>query len=160
MRRGPIDEKSFEEWVRPHWAVMRRLAERMAGPSGRDDVLQEALLGAWQTRSSFDPELGHARIWLLAITANHAKKAARTARSRRYQLVPSTTPTAPEVRVDMERAITGLPERQRLAIELFYFVGLPVDDVAAVMGCANGTVKSTLSAARQSLETALGMEYS
>lgn len=140
---------------------MRRLAERMAGPSGRDDVLQEALLGAWKTRSRFDPELGDARAWLLAITANHAKKAAaRTARSRSYQVVPRTTPTAPEVRLDLERAVIGLPERQRLAVELFYFVGLPVDDVAAVMGCANGTVKSTLSAARQALEAALGKEYS
>lgn len=137
---------------------MRRLAERMAGPSGRDDVLQEALLGAWRTRSSFDPELGDARAWLLAITANHAKKAARTARPTRHQ-VRSATPTGPDVRVDLERAVSGLPERQRLAVELFYFVGLPVDDVAAVMGCANGTVKSTLSAARRALETALGKEY-
>src|SRR6478735_9669724 len=101
VRSGSIDERSFEEWIRPHWAVMRRLAERMAGPSGRDDVLQEALLGAWKTRSSFDPELGDARTWLLAITANHAKKAARTPRSTRYQ-VPSATPTAPDVRVDLE----------------------------------------------------------
>jgi len=138
---------------------MRRLAERMAGPSGRDDVLQEALLGAWKTRSSFDPELGDARAWLLAITANHAKKAARTAGSRSFQLT-SATPTAPDLRIDLERAVNGLPERQRLAIELFYFVGLPVDDVAAVMGCANGTVKSTLSAAQRTLEAALGKEYS
>ena len=139
---------------------MRRLAERMAGPSGRDDVLQEALLGAWKTRSSFDPGLGDARAWLLAITANHAEKAARTARSTRYQMVPCETSTAPDVRVDLARAVICLPERQRLAIELFYFVGLPVDDVAAVMGCANGTVKSTLSAARRALETALGRAYS
>lgn len=138
---------------------MRRLAERMAGPSGRDDVLQEALLSAWQARSRFDPELGHARPWLLAITANHAKKAARAARPVRYQ-VPSAASTVPEVRLDLDRAVAGLPERQRLAIELFYFVGLSTDDVAAVMGCANGTVKSTLSAARQALETALGKEYS
>jgi len=44
-----------------------------------------------------------------------------------------------------------LPDRQRLAVELYYFVGLPQDQTASVMGCAVGTVKSTLAATRHHL---------
>jgi DNA-directed RNA polymerase specialized sigma24 family protein len=38
-------------------------------------------------------------------------------------------------------------------------VDLTVEDVAAVMGCAPGTVKSTLHDARRSLATRLGVSY-
>ena len=48
-----------------------------------------------------------------------------------------------------------LPERQRLAIVLRYLADLPVVDVAAAMGCAAGTVKSTLHAALARLQVGL-----
>jgi RNA polymerase sigma-70 factor (ECF subfamily) len=43
-----------------------------------------------------------------------------------------------------------------MAVHLHYFVGLPVDETAAVMGCAPGTVKSTLFDARARLRDLLG----
>lgn len=51
-------------------------------------------------------------------------------------------------------AIDGLSERQRAAVALRYFADLPLVDVARAMGCAVGTVKSTLHAAL----TRLGVE--
>jgi DNA-directed RNA polymerase specialized sigma24 family protein len=44
-----------------------------------------------------------------------------------------------------------LSRRQRLAVELHYFLGLPVSECATVMSCSEGTVKSTLSDARARL---------
>ena len=155
---APADELPFAQWVAPHWPQMRRLAERLAGPIERDDVLQEALAAAWRARSRFDPERGPLRAWLLAITANHAKKALRSAR-RPEPLVDRPHDDPPGTRLDLERAIHDLPARQRLAVELCYFVGLPIGEAAAVMGCADGTVKSTLSAARANLRRALGEDY-
>jgi RNA polymerase sigma-70 factor (ECF subfamily) len=57
--------------------------------------------------------------------------------------------------LDLDRALRGLSSRQRLAVELFYYLGLPVSEVALVMGCAEGTVKSTLADARARLRTTL-----
>jgi RNA polymerase sigma-70 factor (ECF subfamily) len=60
------------------------------------------------------------------------------------------------VRESLRDAIGRLPERQRVAIVLRYLADLPVADVAAAMGCAVGTVKSTLHAARAALGIDLG----
>ena len=54
--------------------------------------------------------------------------------------------------------MTRLAPRQRLAIDCFYFVGLSLAETAAVMGCSEGTVKSTLSDARAAAPAASGGE--
>ena len=56
------------------------------------------------------------------------------------------------LRLDVAAAISKLSPRQRLAVDCFYFVGLSVDETARVMGCSEGTVKSTLSDARARLK--------
>jgi RNA polymerase sigma-70 factor (ECF subfamily) len=57
--------------------------------------------------------------------------------------------------LDLDRAIRTLPRRQRIAVEMYYVLGLPVAEIAQVMGCAVGTVSSTLSDARRSLRARL-----
>jgi RNA polymerase sigma-70 factor (ECF subfamily) len=57
--------------------------------------------------------------------------------------------------LDLAHAVSRLSGRQRLAVDCFYFVGLGVTETAAVMGCSEGTVKSTLSDARRRLRNLL-----
>jgi RNA polymerase sigma factor (sigma-70 family) len=58
----------------------------------------------------------------------------------------------------VERAIAGLSARQRLVVNLYYFVDLPVDEVARILGIAPGTVKSSLADARGRLREVLDKE--
>jgi RNA polymerase sigma-70 factor (ECF subfamily) len=71
------------------------------------------------------------------------------------ELSDSDDPAAAEVdadaRIDVEQALTNLSERQRLAVDCYYFADLSVADTAAVMDCSEGTVESTLSDARARL---------
>jgi RNA polymerase sigma factor (sigma-70 family) len=60
-----------------------------------------------------------------------------------------------DARLDVVRALSHLTARQRQAVDCVYFVGLTVVETAAVMGCAEGTVKSTLSDARSRLRKLL-----
>ena len=108
--------------------------------------LQEALIRAWSKRGQFDPERGTPSAWLLAITADQARRARRGRRPLLGMLPGRVTPIDDEL--DLAHAITGLSSRQRLAVDCFYFVGLDVAETAAVMRCSQGTVKSTLSDAR------------
>ena len=142
---------TFGEWVRPHLPAMAGFAARLVGPSDRDDVVQESLARAWRRWSTFDPERGTPRGWLLAIVADKARRAAR--RRRPDPLVEP--PLAAGHDVDLERAIRALAPRQRMAVELHYLLDLDVLEVAEVMGCAEGTVKSTLHDARGRLRTLL-----
>src|SRR4051794_22686136 len=152
-----VDAAEFADWTRPALLPMARLARRLAPNADPDDVVQEALARAWQKRSQFDPARGTSTTWLLAIVADQARSARRT-RGRRLRVVDDRAelpdPPAPEstgVDVALERAVERLGERQQLAVHLHYFVGLNVDETAAVMGCSSGTVKSTLFDARTRL---------
>lgn len=154
----PSDGSGFAEWVRPHLPAMARLAARLAVGADRDDIVQEALARAWSKRSQYDATRGTASAWLLAITADQARKAARRLRpvgelddhdgpvSRRPDL---------DARMDVDHALASLSARQRLAVDCYYFADLSIADTAAVMGCSEGTVKSTLSDARARLRTLL-----
>lgn len=154
---GPRTPEEFAAWVRPSLPAMARLAARLSPPGERDDVVQEALVRAWSKRSQFDPTRGTASSWLLAITADQARKARR--RRRPLALFESGAVRSIDDHVDIEYVVVKLPARQRLAVDCFYFVGLSVGETAAVMGCAEGTVKSTLSDARARLQRLLEVDH-
>jgi RNA polymerase sigma-70 factor (ECF subfamily) len=155
------DPGVFAAWAGPALMPMTRLAQRLAPHADADDLVQDALSRAWQKRASYDASRGSATTWLLAIVADQARASRR--RRVRWLRVVDDNAEVPDVAVsdvgadvDLDRAIRGLPERQALAVHLHYFVGLSVDETAAVMACSSGTVKSTLFDARTRLRAVLG----
>ncbi len=162
LAAGPVED--FAALVAPHWDVLVRVAGRLAAPGSRDDVLQDAMTLAWRRRAGYDPGRGSVRAWLLVITAEQARKSWRRYRVWHplAQELPAASPD-PAIRAgiatDIEAAIAGLPRRQRLAVQLRYYADLDVNDIAAVMCCSAGTVKSTLHDARGALRSRLGEDY-
>jgi RNA polymerase sigma factor (sigma-70 family) len=149
------DVDDFYSAVEPHIAKMGRVAARLAGVHNRDDVVQDALVQAWRNRRQFDPARGRFAAWLLAITAHQATKVRRRLASRLFEpRLP--TPLSVEERLDLTAALHRLTARERLALDCYYFVGLSIAETAAVMGCAEGTVKSTLASGRERLRRVLG----
>jgi RNA polymerase sigma factor (sigma-70 family) len=137
---GSRSSDDFAAWVAPSLQAMANLAARLVGNTDRDDLLQEALSRAWRRRETYKPERGSPKTWLLAIVADRARRA------RRRRVGPSVWSgqqrlVLNEVELDLERAVQGLPKRQRLAVELHYFAGLTTAETASVMSCAEGTVK-------------------
>jgi RNA polymerase sigma factor (sigma-70 family) len=53
--------------------------------------------------------------------------------------------------VELRQCVAALPARQREVTVWFYYVDLPVDVIADILGITVGTVKSTLSDARAAL---------
>lgn len=151
---------SFDDLVAVHWSMLVRVAGRVSPPGMRDDVLQEAVTHAWRTWDTFDDRRGSVRSWLITIVADRARRAWR--RRRVWHPLADdvhVAPTDSDIRTDVERAIAVLPARQRLAVQLRYYVDLPVAEIAEVMKCTAGTVSTTLHDARVSLRSALGDEY-
>lgn len=156
------DRDTFAEFVRPHWDVMAALARRLAPPGQDEDAVQDALAAAWRKRAQFDASRGTPRNWLLAIIADQAYKGRRRLRPT-GDLVDVVDGVAAsvdrDVDVDLRAALGRLTERQRTAVALHYYLGLPVAEIALVLSCSGGTVKSTLADARTKLRSLLGEDY-
>ena len=60
--------------------------------------------------------------------------------------------------VDVRTALLTLPPRQRAAIALHYLDDRPVAEIASLLGCSTGTVKTHLSRGRAALAKVLGEE--
>jgi RNA polymerase sigma-70 factor (ECF subfamily) len=170
--RGDAD--AYGELARRHRPAALRVATVVLGtPEGADDVVQQALERAWRSLPRFEP--GRAfRPWLLRIVANGARNDRRS-RGRRAQLAvratraepgdPGASPDSPEDRVvaDAERrrvvdALNRLGTADRLVVALRHFEQLTEREMAEVLGCPPGTVKSRLSRAMGRLRTELDGE--
>lgn len=151
--------ESFATWVRPHWDHMLRFAQRLVGDVAAEDVVQEALTAAWRSRRRFDPKRGNARAWLLTTVANKSKNHQSRIRLTTQLADVAAVDRDVNTSLDLSHVIEQLPQRQREAVALFYYLDLSTVECAQVMGCAEGTVKSTLSDARRSLGKMLGEGY-
>ena len=167
-RRG--DASAFEELVRQYQEIAFRTAYLVVGDAdeardaAQDGFLRaHAALGRFRAGADFRP-------WLLRIVANAARNRRRSA-ARRAGLAqrafresasgdaapsPEVLLLAAERRRELLAAINRLREEDRLVIALRWFVELNEEEMAAVLDCPRGTVKSRLSRATGRLRAELG----
>ena len=129
-----------------------------------EELVQEALARLCVHWPRLPSDADAAR-WVTRVSFNLAKSSFRTRAARRRIMERYGGSLAPAMPGDDEgtsalavrAAVAGLPERQRRVIVLRYFCDLPVADVAELMGCPEGTVKSLTSGAVAGLRRA-GLE--
>jgi RNA polymerase sigma-70 factor (ECF subfamily) len=160
------DSDAFDALV-GHWhATLLRHATRLLAADAARDATQEAWVAVVKgLRQLEDPARFPA--WALRIVTCAARDVLRrrgrqrTAETRVASTTPraSASPTADDgtdVATDALRAaVARLPHERRCVVELFYLDGLPVHDIADVLGIPPGTVKSRLLKARAELRAAL-----
>ncbi len=157
-------------------AVARRSLDRSAGqaPADAEDLAAEAFLRAYRALRGYDAERirGLAlRPWLLTIVVNLARNQRRDAARRpatdAVDAPPERPSPGPGVEEVVENAALGdrlavlladLPEAQRTAGVLRHVVDLPVDEIAAVLGCAAGTARSHISRGLAALRATASLE--
>ena len=64
---------------------------------------------------------------------------------------PDRSAETSEDALRIRRAVASLPEEHRLVVELRFFAGATLDEIAAALGCPLGTVKSRLHHALKKL---------
>ena len=166
-RGGDLD--AYGELVRLHQAAAWRLAVLLAGEADAGDIAQNALLKAHAALPRFREGLAF-RPWLLRIVANEARnsvrgRSRRRRREDRWAAVPQAAePDAAEQVLARERdtalwdALAQLPPADRAVLGCRYLLELSVQETAAALGCAAGTVKSRQSRALRRLEQLLGTQ--
>jgi RNA polymerase sigma-70 factor (ECF subfamily) len=133
-------------------------------PPEADDLVQETYLRAFRFSHRFQAGT-HLRAWLFQILRNTFLTFYRL-REREAAVAEDGVPdwdtpmfhdtpldegTAMEAHTDLERAMRRLPEEFRTVLLLAEVEGMPLEEVARVMECPVGTVKSRIFRAKERL---------
>ncbi len=130
-----------------------------------EDLTQEIFVKAYCKINSFDLERGvKFSTWLYTIARNHCVSALRRDRGRtrvidmemsELQELPDSKSAGlnaeimhKELSQEVARAIAMLPEEQKTTVLLQYYECLTYEEIAHIMSCSIGTVKSRLARAR------------
>ena len=160
------DLGAFEEIVRRHrdrlWAVALRT---MREPEEAADALQDALISAYRAAGAFRGDSA-VTTWLHRIVVNACLDRIRRRQVRSTVPLPEEGPGEPadgrdrmaerDTALAVEAALGTLPVEQRAAITLVDIEGYSVADTAAMLGVAEGTVKSRCARGRARLAVQLG----
>jgi RNA polymerase sigma-70 factor, ECF subfamily len=157
-----------------------RLLQQACGlardPSAAEDLVSETLVEAWRSLSRYN---GACRFstWLFSILLHRHQKALRRARSRPIPLaalpgaeaderrqaqenLPAAGPSPAdeamrhEAADKLREAVEALPEKHQRVILLRFFEDASLPEIAALLGCSVGTVKSRLHYALEKLREA------
>lgn len=154
------DSDAFGELFSRHQDRLWAVALRTAGsPEDASDALQEAMISAFRRAGSFRGEAA-VTTWLHRIVVNACLDQHRRRKTRPTTAwIETLHDTAHDVddvsnrelQIELERALSELPEDQRAAIVLVDVEGYSVDDAAAILQCPPGTVKSRCARGRAKL---------
>ena len=145
----PVD---WEALVTHNETRLYRAALAILGdPHEAEDAVQDAFVRYLEKAPA---DLENSSAWLMRVLVNGCKSRLRLA-WRRVGPLPEMLPTpGPEERQELEE-LFALPPEDRVAIHLHYYEGYSTDEIAQILGCRPGTVRSRLSRARDRLRKLL-----
>jgi len=146
-----VYEASYRRLVAQAYAVA---ADRVEA----EDAVQEAFARAVAAGDRFR-RLDNPEAWLRTVALNVLRRRWRRASMFRALsprlAAPADVPGISEDHVVVVEALRSLPFQQRETLALFYLGDLPVQEIAATLGVADGTVKSRLTRGRTALAALL-----
>lgn len=169
------DKQAFNLLVAKYQFRIQNLVSRfIKDRAEQEDVTQEAFVKAYRALGNFRGDSAF-YTWLYRIAVNTAKNqlvgAGRRPPTQDVDIDESpaaagasglTELNSPDAILQndeliqiIRNSIASLPEELREAITLREFEGLSYEDIAAVMGCPIGTVRSRIFRAREAIEQAI-----
>ncbi len=151
-----LDSREIERIVETHSDMLLRIAiNRVRSIAEAEDIVQAVYLRLMTNQPRLkSPE--HERAWLIRTAINlcldYQKRAVR--RSGVPLREDLAAPPSGETGEVLE-AVWKLPERDRYAVYLYYYEGLPVKAIADLLNEPTGTITSRLSRARKRLKLLL-----
>jgi RNA polymerase sigma-70 factor (ECF subfamily) len=144
--------------------VFRLAFSILANETQAEDAAQDVFVRIWKGLPGYH---GGASIstWIYAITRNTSLTLLKRRRTHtvlsledpEVEAAPDhlaaveATPANPGADLDVESLLSGLPEKYRRVVVLFYLEQKAYDEVAAMLGMPLGTVKTLLFRARKEL---------
>lgn len=161
VERAKRQSEAMAELYREHYpAIARYVLRRVAGRSDADDIVAEVFLTMVRCLPRYRQRGAPFRAWLYRLATDQI---ARWARRRRRQMIkqldehPGKQADASQNdRAEVLRVVLAtLPGKFQNALALHYLEELSIAEIAQVLGCAEGTVKSRLARGRDLLRARL-----
>lgn len=161
-RIGAGDQTALQAlYARHSVGIFRFVARMLRDDAKAEDVVSEVFIDVWKTAARFEARSA-VGTWLLTIARNKAISALRRRRDQELdEDAASAIPDAsddPEVRMQklgkadlLRQCITRLSAEHREVIDLVYYHEKSVEEVAAIAGIPEGTVKTRMFHARKRL---------
>ena len=151
--------EGFDMFYRRELPGLIALARSLSGSAWADDIAQDAMLAAyrrWEVVGNLDLPAA----WVRRVCANRAvslfrRRAVEIRGLGKLVLQRERTQPLDEGLEEFWLQVRKLPRRQAQAIALHYIYDLGVAEIAATLGCAEGTVKSNLFRGRTALAATL-----
>lgn len=157
------DERAFRTIHRRHVLKLTAFAQRVTGDQGAaEEVANDTFLVIWRSSERFQ---GRSKVstWMFGIAYRIAKK--KRQKLARHQrdididecAISDTQDTAALAiqRRDISKALNRLKPELRAVIELTYFQGYLYSEIAEMLGCPVGTVKTRILRAKEQLRHVL-----
>jgi len=159
VTRSSAGDVDFDALVGPHLEAGYRTALAiLRDPDEARDAVQEAAFKAWQRLRQLN-EASSARAWFLAIVANQCRSMRRTRwwSVIRLPQLESGVHDFPTDTSDVGRALAKLPQEDRLALFLHFYLDLPLEEVGSVLGLSAAGAKTRVYRAAKKLRPDLEM---
>lgn len=165
----PRTPDGFRELALTRRAALLRVAQRMAGDAGAEDLVQEALTRAYGARHTYRGE-AQPFSWLCGVLLNVVRAELRRRKVRAWlsldrcleggvepthTLDPAERLRRVEREAALRAAVADLPHAQRAALVLVSLEGLPAAEVARALGTSEAAVWKALSRGRARLREVL-----
>jgi RNA polymerase sigma-70 factor (ECF subfamily) len=152
------DASAFERLYHRHVPRVHSLARRMLDYDLADEVTQDVFVRAWQKLHTFRGEAAFGT-WLHRLAINVILARRGNLGQQRQRFTDSDIPletmagraAEPGVGMDLERAMSRLPDGARQVFVLHDVEGYRHEEIATMLGLAEGTSKSQLHRARMAL---------
>jgi RNA polymerase sigma-70 factor, ECF subfamily len=155
--RAALDAAAFSDDLEAVLDPAYRLATLMLRDhAAAEDAVQEAAIKAWRKHDQLRGGPAAFRAWFLSIVANECRM---TRRGRWWKVLPlfesSRTQGSPEEEIvsgsDVRAALMRLDERDRAAVFCFFYLDMPMEEVARVLGVSSSAARSRVYRAVQRL---------
>lgn len=151
---------AFERLYRRHLSGVHRTARWLLGTDDVDDAVQEVFVRLWQKLHTFEGRSAVAS-WLHRVSTNvllryRTRLGRQGAREKPFDPADDRTARVrPGLRMDLDNAVTTLPERARTVFVLHDMQGLSHEEIAGLMKTDIATSRSQLHRARRLLRQRL-----
>jgi RNA polymerase sigma-70 factor, ECF subfamily len=160
--RAGHDQDAFAALYRRHYgAIAGYVYRRVGDPHATEDLVVETFIAAMRGIGGFRYRGSPFRAWLYRIATNRVNRWARRQRWPRWTTLENNFDLAQQPAGEHpdaglgRKALLQIAPRFQAVLALHYLEGLGLDEIAEVLGCRVGTVKSRLSRGREALREVL-----